>query len=292
MIEYIILIPCFNDWECLKLLIPKIDEKLKKIQDQVSILIVNDGSTIQNNLSFNNISNLKRIEVLNLKKNVKAQIAIATGLEYLKNKNFNGGIIVMDADGQDDPENIVDLINTSKVKPEQTITINRTKREDELLFKIFYQFYLFVTFIFTLKYMRFGVFSYLHSISLDKILSTNDINMAYAASLAKHFRNKNIIYAPRKKRLIDKSKNNYISLTYYALKIISVFRYMVLINSIILFFFIFLLSDILFQFPVHVFFFVAILFFDLIVFILPYKVNRSSLVNRLENIKNVENLKN
>ena len=292
MIEYIILIPCFNDWECLKLLIPKIDEKLKKIQDQVSILIVNDGSTIQNNLSFNNISNLKRIEVLNLKKNVKAQIAIATGLEYLKNKNFNGGIIVMDADGQDDPENIVDLINTSKVKPEQTITINRTKREDELLFKIFYQFYLFVTFIFTLKYMRFGVFSYLHSISLDKILSTNDINMAYAASLAKHFRNKNIIYAPRKKRLIDKSKNNYISLTYYALKIISVFRYMVLINSIILFFFIFLLSDILFQFPVHVFFFVAILFFDLIVFILPYKVNRSSLVNRLENIKNVENLEN
>ena len=292
MIEYIILIPCFNDWECLKLLIPKIDEKLKKIQDQVSILIVNDGSTIQNNLSFNNISNLKRIEVLNLKKNVKAQIAIATGLEYLKNKNFNGGIIVMDADGQDDPENIVDLINTSKVKPEQTITINRTKREDELLFKIFYQFYLFVTFIFTLKYMRFGVFSYLHSISLDKILSTNDINMAYAASLAKHFRNKNIIYAPRKKRLIDKSKNNYISLTYYALKIISVFRYMVLINSIILFFFIFLLSDILFQFPVHVFFFVAILFFDLIVFILPYKVNRSSLVNRLENMKNVENSKN
>ena len=140
--------------------------------------------------------------------------------------------------------------------------------------------------------MRFGVFSYLHSISLDKILSTNDINMAYAASLAKHFRNKNIIYAPRKKRLIDKSKNNYISLTYYALKIISVFRYMVLINSIILFFFIFLLSDILFQFPVHVFFFVAILFFDLIVFILPYKVNRSSLVNRLENIKNVENLEN
>ena len=127
MIEYIILIPCFNDWECLKLLIPKIDEKLKKIQDQVSILIVNDGSTIQNNLSFNNISNLKRIEVLNLKKNVKAQIAIATGLEYLKNKNFNGGIIVMDADGQDDPENIVDLINTSKVKPEQTITINRTR---------------------------------------------------------------------------------------------------------------------------------------------------------------------
>ena len=125
MIKYVILIPSFNDWDCLNLLIPKIDKVLHSLKEEVSILIVNDGSTEKENLSFKNLSFLKKIEVLNLKKNVKAQIAITTGLSFLKKKKFTGGIIVMDADGQDNPEQIIDIIEESKKKPNRTITINR-----------------------------------------------------------------------------------------------------------------------------------------------------------------------
>ena len=82
---------------------------------------------------------LKKIKVLNLKNNVKAQIAIATGLNFLRKEKFQGGIIVMDADGQDDPEYLINIIKESKKDPEKTITVNRTKRDDELLFKILYQ---------------------------------------------------------------------------------------------------------------------------------------------------------
>ena len=53
----------------------------------------------------------------------------------------------MDGDGQDDPEYLVDIIKESKKNPERTITINRTKRDDELLFKILYQMYLFLTYL-------------------------------------------------------------------------------------------------------------------------------------------------
>ena len=60
------------------------------------------------------MSHLKKIEVLNLRKNVKAQIAIATGLNFLKKEKFQGGIIVMDADGQDDPEYLIDIFKESK----------------------------------------------------------------------------------------------------------------------------------------------------------------------------------
>jgi len=200
MIKYVILIPSFNDWECLNLLIPKIDQALKNTNENVDVLIVNDGSTKKNNLIFKKMSRLKKIEVLNLRNNVKAQIAIATGLNFLRKEQFKGGIIVMDADGQDDPEYLVDIIKQSKQNPERTITINRTKRDDELLFKILYQMYLFLLFLLTFKYLKFGVYSYLHSSSLDKILSTNDIHLAYAASLEKHFKNKNVIFAPRKKK--------------------------------------------------------------------------------------------
>ena len=293
MIKYVILIPSFNDWECLNLLIPKIDQALKNTNENVDVLIVNDGSTKKNNLVFKKMSHLKKIEVLNLRKNVKAQIAIATGLNFLKKEKFQGGIIVMDADGQDDPKYLVNIIKESQMDPERTITINRTKRDDELPFKILYQMYLFLSFLLTFKYLKFGVYSYLHSSSLDKILSTNDIHLAYAASLAKHFKNKNVIFAPRKKRILGESQNNYKSLTHYALKIISVFRNQVLINSIVLVFISFLLSKLITSSALFLFILLALLFFNVIIFLLAYQINKSHLVNdTLKNIENIENLRN
>ena len=106
----------------------------------------------KNNLVFKKIAHIKKIEVLNLKNNVKAQIATATGLNFLRKEKFQGGIIVMDADGQDDPEDLVDIIRESKKNPAKTITIHRSKREDEIPFKILYQAYLFLAFLLTFKY--------------------------------------------------------------------------------------------------------------------------------------------
>jgi len=285
MKNYAIIIPSFNDWDCLNILIPKVDQVLKGRKEDVSILIVNDGSTKKNNLVFQDISYLKKIEVLNLKKNVKAQIAIATGLSFLKSKKFQGGIVVMDADGQDNPDQLIEIIEISKKNPEKTITINRTSREDELLFKIFYYIYICLTFLLTFKNMKFGVYSYIHYSSLNKILSTSDIQMAYAASIAKHFKHKTVIYAPRKKRVHGESQNNYISLINYALKIISVFKYNVLINSIclLLIFFLFL------KFKFFILFFLIFVFFNIIIFILPFKTKILSKENILLNIENIEN---
>ena len=60
MIKYVILIPSFNDWECLNLLIPKIDQALKNTNENVDVLIVNDGSTKKNNLVFKKIVSFKK----------------------------------------------------------------------------------------------------------------------------------------------------------------------------------------------------------------------------------------
>ena len=293
MIKYVILIPSFNDWECLNLLIPKIDQALKNINENVDVLIINDGSTKKNNLVFKKMLHLKKIEILNLKNNVKAQMAIATGINFLKKEKFQGGIIVMDADGQDDPEYLVNIIKESKKNPERTITVNRTKREDELKFKICYQIYLFLSFLLTSKYLKFGVYSYLHSSSLDKILSTNDIYFAYPAALAKHFKNKNVIFAPRKKRIFGESQNNYKSLTYYALKIISVFRNQVLVNSIALVFISFLLSKFIISSTFFLFILLTLLFLNIIIFLLANQINKSHIIkDTLTNIENIENLRN
>ena len=290
MIKYVILIPSFNDWECLNLLIPKIDQALKNTNEEVNILIVNDGSTKKNNLSFKKMSSLKKIEVLNLKNNVKAQIAIATGLNFLRKEKFQGGIIVMDADGQDDPEDLVDIIRESKKNPEKTITINRSKREDEIPYKILYQAYLFLAFLLTFRYLKFGAFSYLHSSSIDRILSTDDVYMAYVGGIAKHFANKKVIYLPRKKRITGESQNNYKSLIYYGLNIISVFRFQALVNSIILIFVGFLLTHFIMYRPFFLFSLASLMLINAIIFIIPYKINKSLIEDPLSNVENLENL--
>ena len=293
MFKYVILIPSFNDWECLNLLIPKIDQVLKNTNEEVDILIVNDGSTKKNNLSFKKMSSLKKVEVLNLRNNVKNQIAIATGLNFLKKEKFQGGIIVMDGDGQDDPEYLVNIIKESKKNPEKIITINRTKRQDEIKFKVLYQIYLFLSFLLTFKYLKFGVYSYIHSKFLDKILSTNDIYFAYAASIAKHFKNRNAIFAPRKKRIVGKSQTSYIDLIFYALKIISVFRNQVLFNSMIFVFIGLLLTNFKIYSLFFLFILIFFLFFNIIIFLLANQINKSQIIkDTLINIENVENLKN
>ena len=293
MHKYTILIPSFNDWECLDLLIPNINKTLKNLNEDVSILIINDASTIKNNLSFKNLDNLRKIEIINLKKNVKAQKAVASGLYYLKQNNFKGGVIVMDADGQDDPDDIQAIIKKSKNNIEKTILVYRLRRKDNFIFKMFYQFFLLITLIFTFKYMRFGAFSYLHSNSFDKILSTKDVNLAYPAALEKHFKERDRIYANKKERLAGSSKNNYLSLIHYGLKIISVFRFRMIFNSIIIIF-VLIFSHNFFIFPdlLLLFFSACILIFNMLVFSIHNKANKEDYNDLKDNIKNLSSLKN
>jgi len=292
MHKYTILIPSYNDWECLNLLIPSINETLESLNEDVSILIINDASTIKNNLSFKNLNNLKKIEIINLKKNVRAQKAVATGLHYLQQIKFQGGVIVMDADGQDDPNDIKKIIKQSKNNLEKTILVYRLRRADSLAFKMFYQFFLIITLIFTFKYMRFGAFSYLHSKSFDKILSTNDVKLAYPAALEKHFKERDKIYANKKKRLAGNSKNNYLSLAHYGLKIISVFRFQVIFNSIIIFFVLLLAYNLFISSKLLLFLLVCIFLFNILIFLIHNKADKENYNDLKDNIQNLDNLKN
>ena len=92
----------------------------------------------------------------------------------------------MVADGQDDPAKLPEIIGDSEKNHETVLTVNRLKREDGLLFKLLYEMHLLMVFIFTFKNLRFGVYSYMHAIHLNKILSNNDLCSAFAGSIAKN----------------------------------------------------------------------------------------------------------
>ena len=289
MNNLVILIPSYNDWDSLNVLIPKIHNVIKDLNKNISIIIINDGSTIKKKLIFKDKLCFNKIEILNLLENVKAQKAVATTLYYLKKKNYNGGIIIMDADGQDDPAKLPEIIGHSEKNPETVLTVNRLKREDSLLFKLLYEMHLLMVYIFTFKNLRFGVYSYMHAIHLNKILSNNDLCNAFAGSIAKNFENKNIIYVDRKKRLLGRSQNSYLNLAYYSLSILSVFKYRALIHSFIALLILFLLSDIKIFLLIFLTGFVVLSVFNLSIFLISFRNNKFNLENSVNNIGNIEN---
>ena len=90
MNTYIFLLPLYNDWESFSILSKDINLQMKNMNKTAEILIVNDFST-QNPPVFKPLSNIKYINILNLKKNLGSQKAISIGLKYLKEKQDSSG---------------------------------------------------------------------------------------------------------------------------------------------------------------------------------------------------------
>ena len=83
-----ILLPCYNEYENLKILITKINKFSIKIKQKLIIIVVNDGSTDQTNneINFLKKKNTNKILYLIHKKNLGLNMAMYTGLNsFLQN---------------------------------------------------------------------------------------------------------------------------------------------------------------------------------------------------------------
>ena len=71
MNNYTLLLPLYNDWDSFKILIHKINDNLKKNNKKAEIFIINDFS--KKIEVIESLSNIKKIEIINLKKNFGSQ---------------------------------------------------------------------------------------------------------------------------------------------------------------------------------------------------------------------------
>jgi len=67
--KYIILIPIYNDRESLKLLIDNINNEIKDLNHDISLVVINDASSQQIIDNYPNIENISSIEIINMKEN-------------------------------------------------------------------------------------------------------------------------------------------------------------------------------------------------------------------------------
>ena len=233
MNNFIIVTPTFNDWRSLNKLLLEIDKNILGLKGSFKVLIINDASTIEPKLNLKNIKRLRKIHIATLKKNLGSQKSICVGLKYLKKKKTKAIIVIIDSDGEDDPKQVKKIINLAEKNPKSVIFVKRLKRRENTFFKFLYKLHLFITFLFTGKYIDFGNYCSFSSLNLKKLLSNASLWLACSAGVLKNCDSIKSHYASKKRRYFDHSKAKLSFLFKHSLNIISVFKSDVQRNSLI-----------------------------------------------------------
>ena len=285
-----ILIPIYNDWQSVFKLLENIDSETKGLEDETSVIIVNDASTEQKPEININLNNIKSVQVINMKENRGHARCNAAGLKYINEKEDFDYVIPMDGDGEDRPEEIKLLIKKAKEYPDTVITANRVKRSEGFIFKSCYLIHKYLTYIFTGQSIKFGNYTCLPKFAADKMSKEAATWSSFSGSLSKIAKERKSVPSIRGPRYFGPSKMSFFNLLKHSLSIIAVFKNTVLIRSIIfLVVYFFLVSQ-----HISVVILIPVLFVILMVisvFALSRRENITELNSSLENINDIENFK-
>jgi len=285
-----ILIPIYNDWQSVFKLLENIDSETKGLEDEASVIIVNDASTEQKPEININLNNIKSVQVINMKENRGHARCNAAGLKYINEKEDFDYVIPMDGDGEDRPEEIKLLIKKAKEYPNTVITANRVKRSEGFIFKSCYLIHKYLTYIFTGQSIKFGNYTCLPKFAADKMSKEAATWSSFSGSLSKIAKERKSVPSIRGPRYFGPSKMSFFNLLKHSLSIIAVFKNTVLIRSIIfLVVYFFLVSQ-----HISVVILIPVLFVILMVisvFALSRRENITELNSSLENINDIENFK-
>ena len=226
-----ILIPVFNDWQSVFKLVENINNLKIDQKFEISIIIINDASNHDRSQENMNFDNIKSIKIVNMKINQGHSRCIATGLKYIYEKEDFDYVIPMDGDGEDRPEEIVDFLTKINEIENKPIVGERVKRSEDLLFQICYKIHKLITLTFTGKSIKFGNYSCLPKITVEKMINEKATWNSFSGSLSKVELNLIKIPSTRGYRYFGPSKMSFYNLLKHSLSIISVFRKTFLIRS-------------------------------------------------------------
>ena len=284
-----ILIPIYNDWRSVFELLKNIDQQINDLNEEVSVLIVNDGSNEEKE-EVSDFKNIKSIKIINMKENKGHARCNAAGLKYIFEKEDFDYVIPMDGDGEDRPEEIKLLIEKSKDYPDLAITANRVKRSESLLFKFCYEAHKLLTLIFTGQNIKFGNFTLLPKSIVEKMVNEKATWNSFSGSLCKVSKERKSVSSIRGTRFFGPSKMSFSNLILHSLSIISVFKFVWLARSIIflLVYCYFISNFISFVTLIPV---VVIIALNAMIFTLSARENLDEYKNSLTNISNIDTIK-
>lgn len=221
----IILMPVYNDWGALSLLLPILDRELKADGLTAGILLVDDGSTTSPPKNLGTLFEaIATVDVLSLRRNLGHQRAIAIGLSYIEANHPQSSVVVMDSDGEDDPKDVPRLIRECVAHREEKIVFAaRTKRSEGWIFTLFYHLYRAVHFLLTGVRVRVGNFSIVPPHALKRLVAVSELWNHYAAAVHKAKLPLELMPSERSARLAGPPRMDMVSLVVHGLSAMAVF---------------------------------------------------------------------
>jgi polyisoprenyl-phosphate glycosyltransferase len=225
-LRVIIIMPVHNDWTSAAELIRRIDKSVSSLAHRIEIVLVDDGSiqTCERSMIPASLSAVRAIRLLRLRRNLGHQRAIAIGLMHVNEMIGCDAIVVMDADGEDTPEGVVQLIDAYSSHGGTTaIFAERSRRLESLQFQLFYLFYKILHRSLTGVSVRVGNFSILPTHYLPALGVMSELWNHYAAAIFHSKLPFIMIPIPRGHRIAGTSQMNFVGLVSHGLSAISVF---------------------------------------------------------------------
>jgi polyisoprenyl-phosphate glycosyltransferase len=220
-----ILIPTYNDWAALLMLLQSLDAQLAADGLTARVLVVDDGSTISmGEHGARPMRAIAYLGVMRLRRNLGHQRAIAVGLCFLAEQCRGRGVIVMDGDGEDRPEDIVRLLAASRQDETAPAAFAaRLRRSEGITFTVFYHLYRLAHRIVTGYSVRMGNFSYLPWQHAERLVVCGELWNHYAASVIHSKTPFRLTACPRGKRLAGTSGMTSVGLVAHGLSAMAVY---------------------------------------------------------------------
>lgn len=124
-----IIVPCFNEEQCVDLFYKEIDQLFKNDlrKYKYRIIYVNDGSTDGTLRRIKELSENEQVDYISLSRNFGKESAIYVGLKHSKGDY----VVVMDADLQHPPKLMVEMIRSIEEEKYDSCAARRVNRKGE-----------------------------------------------------------------------------------------------------------------------------------------------------------------
>lgn len=221
-----IIVPVYRDWPCFAQLLAAIDAALGAADARALVVAVNDqpgagaGTEVYD---LAQLANVAQLEILHLARNLGHQRAIAIGLSHVEASYDCECVIVMDADGEDRPEDLPRLLDAFRRHPDSLIVAERLKRSEGRLFRTCYAGYKSVFRLLTGQHVSFGNFSLIPRDRLVHVVSMSEIWNNLPAGLIQSRLPLVRLPTERGVRYAGRSSMSFVSLVVHGLGAISVF---------------------------------------------------------------------
>ena len=225
-LRLVVLMPVRDDWTSAAELIRRLDKTISPGDATMEIILVDDASAqLCDPHDFQGaFSAVRAIRTLRLRRNLGHQRAIAIGLAYVQQTAACDAVVVMDADGEDTPEGMAQLLRAySDAGGAEAIFAERSRRTESLLFRGFYVLYKSLHLCLTGIAVRVGNFSILPYRYLNTLVVMSELWNHYSAAV---FRSKlafTMTPIPRGYRIAGSSSMNFVALVSHGLSAISVY---------------------------------------------------------------------